>query len=210
MNHIVLSGDSIFDNSAYVQQKQSVIEQLIIMSAGKFKACLVAVDGAITDDLNEQFDSLPTDATHLFISSGGNDALHSAHLLAGEVSTVFEAMSQFSEVVLSFQSKYRHMLKNAVSKVERVVVCTIYDTVPGYEKEPLLALKLFNEVILREAGSLGLPVIDLRLVFDHESDYSTISPIEPSEQGGTKIVDMIDTVIAQHDFGCVHSVIYKY
>ena len=49
------------------------------------------------------------------------------------------------------------------------------------------ALAPFNDVILREATAHGLSVLDLRLVCDEPGDYSTVSPIEPSAQGGRKI-----------------------
>ena len=42
-------------------------------------------------------------------------------------------------------------------------------------------------LILRAAAEAGLPVIDLRLVCAAAADYSAISPIEPSVQGGAKI-----------------------
>ena len=49
------------------------------------------------------------------------------------------------------------------------------------------ALGAFNEVILRTAFQAALPVIDLRLVCNHEADYSHVSPIEPSVVGGSKL-----------------------
>jgi hypothetical protein len=187
MNHVVLAGDSIFDNAYYVAPNQAVIDQLQKKSEGKFKPTLIAVDGSVTNEVTQQFRKLPRDATHLFISSGGNDALRSAHLLEETVSSVFEAMSLFSDVVYLFQIQYRSMLKEASERVKRAAVCTIYDSMPGYQKESLTALKMFNEVILREAASLELPIVDLRLICDDSEDYSCISPIEPSEQGGDKI-----------------------
>lgn len=200
MNHIVLAGDSIFDNAAYVVQNQAVIELLTQKVHGDSNATLLAVDGAVTEEVHDQLDKLPTDSTHLFISSGGNDALESAHLLAEPVTSVFEAMGVFSEVINTFQAQYKNMLDDAISRVDNVIVCTVYDSIPGYEREPLTALKLFNEVILREAFSQGLPVIDLRLICNDPADYSSVSPIEPSEQGGDKITDAILKVAQQHDF----------
>ena len=52
-------------------------------------------------------------------------------------------------------------------------------------------LALFNEVIVEEAVSRRLPLIDLRLTCCESGEYSELSPIEPSEQGGQKIVDVI-------------------
>ena len=208
MTHIVLAGDSIFDNMAYVNQGQAVIELLTKKSNGDFKATLVAEDGAVTSDLARQFDQMPPDMTHLYISIGGNDALESAYLLAENVSTAFEAMGIFAKVVEEFQRQYRSMLNNAVTRAGNIVLCSIYDSIPGYDKEPLTALKLFNEVILREAFAFGLPVMDLRLICEAPEDYSSISPIEPSGQGGDKISDVIVNLLRQHNFSTGTSTIW--
>ena len=151
---------------------------------------------------------LPRDTTHLFISSGGNDALASARLLAESVSTAWQAMGLFAEVVDRFQNQYRAMLNDAVSRVGNVAVCTVYDAVPGYDRESLTALKLFNEIILREAFAFGLPVIDLRLICSDEEDYSSISSIEPSFEGGDKISNAILNLLKGHDFSVSRSVVW--
>ena len=60
-------------------------------------------------------------------------------------------------------------------------------------------------VILREAILHGLPVLDLRFVCSDAEDYSTVSPIEPSSQGGAKLAQRLVTSVMQHDFlqgGC--------
>jgi len=208
MNHIVLAGDSIFDNAAYVAQGRAVIDLLKKKIQGQLNATLIAVDGSVTSDLHGQFDDLPTDTTHLFISSGGNDALESAHLLATPVTSIFEAMNVFSCAVADFQDRYRKMLDDAVGRVSNIAVCTVYDTIPDYCQEPLTALKLFNEVILREAFARSLPVIDLRLICNDVGDYSSVSPIEPSEQGGDKISDTILNALHGQDFSCQRSSVW--
>ncbi|MBL7003633.1 MAG: SGNH/GDSL hydrolase family protein [Gammaproteobacteria bacterium] len=191
MKHIVLAGDSIFDNTRYVDSGQSVIDQLRRKANNNFDSTLIAVDGSITNELNNQFVQLPPDTTHLFISSGGNDALEAERILGEPVANVFGAMTLLSKAIDQFHADYRAMLHEAVDRVQNVIVCTIYDSIPGYAKEAMTALKLFNEVILREAFANNLPVIDLRLICDDANDYSIISPIEPSEQGGDKIADSI-------------------
>jgi hypothetical protein len=55
---------------------------------------------------------------------------------------------------------------------------------------------LFNEVILREAIGAGVNLIDLRHICAEASDYSELSPIEPSEQGGKKIVTAINRLLS--------------
>jgi len=65
-----------------------------------------------------------------------------------------------------------------------------------------------TSLCLREAFSAGLPVIDLRLVCDRPSDYSHVSPIEPSMVGGAKIVRVIAELVTTHDFARHRSTIY--
>jgi hypothetical protein len=59
MNHIVLLGDSIFDNASYVPGKPAVIEQLRHRLPGNCEATLLAVDGDVTSDVMGQTDRLP-------------------------------------------------------------------------------------------------------------------------------------------------------
>jgi hypothetical protein len=75
MAHIVLLGDSIFDNAPYVQTGEAVIHHLKRRIPNTWQATLLAIDGAVTREVHEQLQQLPPDATHLFLSVGGNDAL---------------------------------------------------------------------------------------------------------------------------------------
>jgi len=52
------------------------------------------------------------------------------------------------------------------------------------------------------------PILDLRVIFDTHSDYSEISPIEPSAAGGAKLVRAIGTMLLEHAFATRRSVIY--
>jgi hypothetical protein len=101
------------------------------------------------------------------------------------------------------------MLRSVIATGKWVVVCTVYDAVPGLGAQELMALAAFNEVILREAFRAGIPVIDLRLVCDKPADYSHISPIEPSDIGGSKISHRIADIATGHDFSLTNSVIYR-
>jgi hypothetical protein len=207
--HVVLTGDSIFDNAPYVKNNQAVINHLRGIAGEEFKSTLLAIDGSVTDEVHQQLDVLPADTTHLFISSGGNDALEAAMVLHAPVATVHEAMGEFLPILNRFQESYSNLLSEAAGRVENLVVCTIYDSIPGMDGETLTALKLFNEIILREAFALNLPVMDLRLLCDEASDYSVISPIEPSETGGEKIAVNIMNIVRNYDFSNKQSVIFS-
>ena len=75
MPHIVLLGDSIFDNAAYVGENPDVISQLKVKLPENWNASLNSVDGNKVDDVYAQLEKLPENATHLVLSVGGNDAL---------------------------------------------------------------------------------------------------------------------------------------
>ena len=90
-----------------------------------------------------------------------------------------------------------------------LLVCTIYDQVPGLPAELGTALGLFNDVILREAVRRALPVLDLRRICTQADDYSEISPIEPSSKGGEKLASKLVAAVLEHDFSRPTCVIYR-
>jgi lysophospholipase L1-like esterase len=200
MGHVVLLGDSIFDNAAYVPDRPPVIEQLRQALPRGWQATLLAIDGSVTEDVADQLRRLPPDATHLIVSSGGNDALGEASLLNEPACTVGEALGMIHELRTRFGNLYRAMLHTLTTIGKPVAVCTIYDSIPGLGAAERSALAGFNEVILREAIRAGVPLIDLRLVCDRPADYSHVSPIEPSMVGGAKIARAIAEVATTHDF----------
>lgn len=75
MKHIVLLGDSIFGNKSYVRGGLDVVAHLRRQLPDNWKATLRAVDGNVVENVQTQILDLPDDATHLFISAGGNNAL---------------------------------------------------------------------------------------------------------------------------------------
>src|SRR4051812_8374480 len=83
MPHVVLLGDSIFDNGAYTSGGPDVIAQLRSLLSGEWTASLVAVDGARINDVLRQLERLPRDVSHLVLSAGGNDVLAHSELLEG-------------------------------------------------------------------------------------------------------------------------------
>lgn len=191
MGHVVLLGDSIFDNAHYVPDRPPVIEQVRRSLSGGWQASLLAVDGHVASDVPRQLARMPVDATHLFLSAGGNDALGESGILRQPSGSVAEALAILNEVQDQFRKDYRESLRSVLALEKPTAVCTIYDAIPGLEPEAKTALGLFNEVILRTAFDAGIPVIDLRLVCTQAADYSPISPIEPSVAGGAKIARLI-------------------
>ena len=77
----ILLGDSIFDNASYVPGESAVVDQLNDRLGVAGTAVLLAVDGHVTYHVSGQAERIPDDATHLFVSVGGNDALQAVPVL---------------------------------------------------------------------------------------------------------------------------------
>ncbi|HYI43163.1 MAG TPA: SGNH/GDSL hydrolase family protein [Sphingomicrobium sp.] len=188
---IVLLGDSIFDNGAYVGGAPDVVRQLRAELPEGAKASLLAVDGAVVANVSAQLARLPDDASLLVVSAGGNDALGSSYLLQQRSSSVGESVMMLAEAQAEFARGYDRMVEAVVATGLPAALCTIYDANFPLPDGIVIkaALSLFNDMITRAAFSRGLPLIDLRLICSEPSDYA--NPIEPSERGGAKIARAI-------------------
>lgn len=205
MPHLVLLGDSIFDNAAYVPGGPAMIEQVRRALPAGWRATLLAVDGHVVMDVPRQLARLPADATHLAISVGGNDALGHSSILTQPASSVMEVLSELADLRDEFRAEYRKMLEAVLERLLPTLVCTIYDAIPGLEREAVAALALFNEIILFEAARAQVPVLDLRVLCRDKHDYAASSPIEPSVAGGAKIAAALAHIATRADFyhgGC--------
>ncbi len=191
MNHLVLLGDSIFDNRAYVEGGLAVIDQVQQRVPPGWRASLLAVDGDTSADVTQQLKRLPPDASHLVLSVGGNDALGCLNLMGTPVSNLMDALGVLAEWQRVFQVSYAGAVTELLDLKLPLIACTIYDSVPGMPTALMTALSLFNDVIVREAMRYGLPVLDLREILTEVADYSVVSPIEPSSQGGEKLANEI-------------------
>lgn len=195
MSHVVLLGDSIFDNAAYVSGGPDVVRQVREVLPAGSKASLLAVDGAVTRSVASQVHRLPGDATHLVVSVGGNDALGASYLLGQRVGSIGEGVAALEQAQRNFAASYEEMLALVLEKRLPTALCTIYDTPPSAPNHRIIrtALSIFNDIITRAAFSRGLSLIDLRLICDEEEDYA--NPIEPSTQGGAKMAQAIRTFL---------------
>jgi lysophospholipase L1-like esterase len=200
MNHVVLLGDSIFDNAPYVGRAPDVIRQVQQRLPHGSKATLRAVDGSTTEDVRGQLRRLPADATHLILSVGGNDALESSDFLGAPARSTAETLLGLADITDEFERRYRGMLAEVLARGLPTVICTIYyplfpDTV--LQRIAVTALAGFNDCIIRAAFAHGLPLLDLRFVCTEAEDYA--NPIEPSAQGGEKIAAAIVRLL-EHGF----------
>jgi lysophospholipase L1-like esterase len=201
MKHVVLLGDSIFDNAAYVNGGLDVIAHLRSQIPSDWKATLRAVDGSVVRGVDRQIESLPPDATHLVISVGGNDALQESDLLGQRAQSAAEVLNRLANIGEEFQRNYQNMLRAILNARLPTAICTIYYprfAEPELQRMAVTALAIFNDVIIKEAFAAGIPLLDLRLICDREEDYA--NPIEPSEGGGRKIAAAITRLIHEHPF----------
>src|SRR3954454_19726039 len=98
----------------------------------------------------------------------------------------------FANAADFFNSLLDHVLGASLP----TAVCTIYDVrYPDRDQRQiaLTALAVLNDCITRAAVRRGIPVLDLRLICDQDSDFA--NPIEPSAQGGLKIADAIRSFV---------------
>lgn len=191
MTHIVLLGDSIFDNRAYTGGAPDVLTHLRGLLGAEGRATLLAVDGATTRSMAPQVARIPEDATWLVVSIGGNDALgHSEILLPGRMGA--DPLRELERRAAGFEADYRRALGPVFARGLPVALCTIYNGAlpdPQDAARARAGLMVFNDAILRVAFERAASVIDLRSICSELSDYA--NPIEPSGSGGLKIAQAI-------------------
>lgn len=209
MNHVVLLGDSVFDNAAYVAGGPDVVEQLRKTLPEGCKATLKAIDGSVVGNVISQLSQSPADATHLVVSVGGNDALGHAGMLSETAHSAAEVLTKLADAGTRFELEYEAMLEAILRRSLPTALCSIYyprfpDT--HLQRLAVTALTVFNDAIIRATFARGLPLLDLRLICDEERDYA--NPIEPSARGGEKIAKAITRLICEHDFARRRTEVY--
>src|SRR5215471_11100938 len=158
MGHIVLLGDSIFDNAAYVAGGPDVRSQLEALLPPDWRVTLLAVDGHRTQDVALQLQRLPADASHLVMSVGGNDALDHLDFLSSTARSVADALGRLAVIAEAFERAYHQIVCSILQHHLPTALCTIYyPRFPDQELQQLAitALTVFNDAIIREAFLAG-------------------------------------------------------
>jgi lysophospholipase L1-like esterase len=192
MSHIILLGDSILDNGAYVGRGRPVIAQVQELLPDGWRATLLARDGSVTRDVQAQLAQLPPDASHLVISAGGNDALMQSNVVRARADSVGAALDRLAAIGAQFVQEYAKLLAEVRARGLPATVCTIYDPNmrdPTSQRVLAAGLTIFNDAITRAAFADGFDLIDLRTICSSASDYA--NEIEPSSAGGAKIAAAI-------------------
>ena len=209
MSHLVLLGDSILDNAAYVPGRPAVIEQVRNRMPPGWTVTRSARDGNVINDVVRQLERSPADATHFVLSAGGNDVLCEIGILQERVGTVGEGLQLLADVQDRFKSDYHRLLEAIRQRDLPAVICTIYNPCSPDEqlqRAMVAALRLFNDGIIESGREYGFPVIDLRAICTEVADFA--NPIEPSSTGGAKIAQAICDVVMRHDFAKGETVVF--
>jgi hypothetical protein len=152
--HVVLLGDSIFDNASYSEPEPDVTTHLRSLLPAGTRATLLAVDGAIAHTMKAQVPKIPGDATHLVVSIGGNDALGYQRLLDAPAVSTAATLRLFAKAVAGFEKDYRSAVRLVFDRGLPTTLCTIYNGAfdePDFAARARVALMMFNDVILRVA-----------------------------------------------------------
>jgi lysophospholipase L1-like esterase len=210
MPRIVMMGDSSFNNANYVPRDQAVVEQLRKLLPEAWKVTMRAADKSTVGDLVEkQLANMPFDANYIFISAGGRNLLAYERIIFRRTKIVAETLKILSELRAKFEKDYEKMLAAVEEMNLPTCVCTIYTP---YQANELMrnilgtALTVFNDTIIKLAGSRGFPVIDLRTILVKKEDFS--DPMRPSIQGGEKMAKALKLVMDKHNFESRATAIY--
>ena len=127
MPHLILLGDSVFDNAAYTGGGPAVIDHVRKSLPPDWACTLFAIDGSTTANIESQIAALPETATHLVLSVGGNDALLHADILDEPVQFSGQAFGRLYEVVQEFRVNYERTVALCLRFRLPLVICTVYN-----------------------------------------------------------------------------------
>ena len=195
MNHIVLLGDSIFDNGSYVRGENDVAKHLKDKVLPRDKVTLLAKDGAVITSVHDQIINIPDDMNALFLSVGGNDLLQYRKEIESDNKSTLDSLTYFSQILDDVRTRYVALIKIICKKHKNLTLCTIYNGNLGapLHKPASVLVALFNDIIYRTAMEFRLPVLELRDIFQTSEDYA--NPIEPSSIGGEKLALAIWNIV---------------
>jgi len=199
--HLILLGDSTLHNDSYTGGGPSVTDHIRADLGETSEVTRLARDGGTMCDVVGRLDKLPSTATHLVLSVGGNDALGHTYVLERDrsaMTNMFGALSDLTDILDDFQDSYRKCLDLVLGHSLPTTVCTIYNGAfqdPSYQRVISTTARLFDDVIMQCAFDVGCSVIDLRRVCADFADY--YNSIEPGVEGGRKIASTIFSVLEQ-------------
>jgi hypothetical protein len=184
-DNIVLIGDSILNNSAYVSADQSVPD-LLSKKMNGYTIYNFAKDGATLNDCYTQLDKISLELnnsnTYIFLSCGGNNILNSRQRIYPKAIT--NLFNQYSELIESIKTR----VPNA-----SLYVLNLYYPTDGHYKSYHKTIKQWNRLLEDNVSNLGYTLIPISSLLVLEEDFAY--GIEPSFKGGQKIVDAISNTV---------------
>ena len=184
---IVLLGDSMLKNNYYVSNDKNVEELLKQQTSAN---CLnYAQDGAIISDCYAQLDEIPltvdTSKTFICLSIGGNDILN--YYANKNVNNDEYIKSQIS-VIMDKYKKLVEAIKSRFSYATLILFDIYYPTSEEYKKY-YSAIRIWNKMQYKYAKQNNIRMVEVSKLLNKKEDFN--NKIEPSEEGGQKIVTAI-------------------
>ena len=182
--NVVLIGDSMLNNSAFVEQGQSVADILSNQLAGKATVYNFAKDGATIADCYSQLDKISSNLnnsnTTIFVSCGGNNILNSRS--PTDSNYITNLFGQYSELLKS--------VKVVASNTNAdIYVLNLYTPTSGHYTSYHSAIDQWNQLLDDNASSLGYTVVKTSSLLTVDEDFTY--GIEPSYKGGKKLVSKL-------------------
>lgn len=181
---IILLGDSIFKNNAYVPYGSSIEAQFKNKAPKKELLCLAQDNSSIMDVYN-QVEQIPEEynnsRTHIFLSVGGNDILQNYVYEYNDVDNMDllnNGFTEYKKLIQSIQNK----MPNA-----KLTILDIYYPDNTRFKSFYPIISEWNKLIYDYAKKRNIRVIKISSTLKGADDFSFA--IEPSSIGGNKIVN---------------------
>jgi len=169
-NKIILIGDSVLNNSNYVNYGQSVLDNIQLKTSNVLN---FAIDGATITDTFQQLDKIETsfnrNDTFIFISVGGNNILNSKSYLKNKAIT--NIFKQYTQLIQTIKIK----LPKA-----NIVILNLYQPTNSRYKPYYADIDKWNQLI-QENYKLGYKIILTNKLFVSPDHF--IYDIEPSSKG---------------------------
>lgn len=200
MPTLALLGDSILDNRAYTKPSPDTATHLRESLGAAWAVELLAQDGATISDIQLQLRSLPAGTEYAVLSAGSNDAVEHIGLLTQPATSAAEVLSALDAIAGPFSEQYERLLGGLRPRVDRLLLCTIYEPPLSNPAAACLAtvpLTILNDRIIRAAVRFRADVIDLRTVCTVPSDF--VLEIEPSAIGAAKIAQAVHQAVQPAD-----------
>lgn len=186
--NIVLLGDSILKNNAYVNNGKSIDDLLAERNNGQIYC--YAVDNSKIVDVYSQLDQIPIDlnlkSTTIFLSIGGNDILTYYEDQEGDATN--------TSILNKIFAAYKSLIRSIQTKLPNVnmVLLDIYYPENLRYKQYHHIIKEWNQMIYNFAANTNNNiegVLKISSLLTKQEDFSFA--IEPSSVGGEKIVESI-------------------